>query len=409
MESLIDRFLRYVSIDTMSDHNSQTSPTTERQLVLARLLKQELEEIGMERVTLDENGYVMASLPGNADRDIPAIGFIAHIDTSPDMSGADVRARIVEYTGGPIILNEEKGIVLDPLFYPEILKYKGEELIVTDGTTLLGADDKAGVAEIITAMEYLIAHPEIEHGKIVVCFTPDEEVGKGTAHFDLEEFGADFAYTVDGGAVGQLQYETFNAAGATVKISGLNIHPGAAKGKMKNSMLIATEFIEMLPATEVPSATQDREGFFHLVKITGTVEETCLTYIIRDHDGERFEKRKNLVLAVASFLNVKYGEDTVSVTIEDSYRNMREKIEPVMFIVDRAARAMKNLGIEPIIEPIRGGTDGARLSFQGLPTPNIFTGGHNFHGRYEYIPISSMKKAVEVIVEICRLFALESF
>lgn len=404
MKRMIDRFMRYVSVETTSSHDSDSSPTTEGQLKLAALLRDELEGLGLEEVSLDGHGYVTATLGANTDARVPVIGFVAHMDTSPDASGKDVKARIVRYEGGEITLNPEKGIVLDPSTYPELLDYRGQELIVTDGTTLLGADDKAGIAEIVTALEYLMEHPQIKHGKIRVCFTPDEEVGKGTDHFDVEKFGADYAYTVDGGALGQLQYETFNAAGAKVKITGLNIHPGSAKDRMKNSMLIASEFISLLPAAETPAATQGREGFFHLTSMAGTVEETNLNYIIRDHSRERFENRKRLMQDAAAFLNAKYGEGTVSVTVKDSYRNMREMIEPVMFIVDIAARAMRNVGIEPVIEPVRGGTDGARLSFMGLPTPNIFTGGMNYHGRFEYVPIESMVKAVEVIVEICKLF-----
>lgn len=405
MEKVIDRFMRYVSIETTSNHESNTSPTSECQFDLARVLKAELESIGLTDVSLDEYGYVMGTLPSNVSHEVPVIGFIAHMDTSPDMSGKDVKAKILSYRGGEIILNEDEKLKLDPAVYPELNDYLGEELVVTDGTTLLGADDKAGIAEIMTAVEYLANHSQIKHGTIKVCFTPDEEVGKGTAHFDVEKFGADFAYTVDGGKLGQLQYETFNAANAEIKIKGVNIHPGTAKNKLKNSMLIASEFVAMLPASDVPSATEDREGFFHLTSIVGSVEETRLTYIIRDHSREKFEQRKKLVEDGGAYLNSKYGEGTVVTRTKDSYYNMREMIEPVMFIVEKVALAMRNLGIEPVIEPVRGGTDGARLSFEGLPTPNIFTGGHNFHGRYEYIPVNSMKKAVEVIVEVSRLFA----
>ncbi len=407
VERLIARFLKYVSVETTSSFESKTFPSTNTQMGLARILKEEMESIGLKEVVLDDYGYVMGTLPSNIESDIPVIGFIAHMDTSPDMSGKDIKPSIIDYQGGKIPINEEKNIYIDPDLYPEIYNYVGERLIVTDGTTLLGADDKAGVAEIITAMEYLISNPQIKHGKIRIAFTPDEEIGKGTEHFSIEKFGADYAYTVDGGALGELQYETFNAASAEVVVKGLNIHPGSAKGRMKNSLLIACEFNGMLPSNEVPAVTEEREGFFHLGSIKGSVEETVLKYIIRDHSKEKFEKKKRLIAEISAFLNSKYGEDTVAFNMKDSYYNMKEKIEEEMIVVEIAKKAMESLSIEPRIEPVRGGTDGAHLSFMGLPTPNIFTGGHNFHGRYEYIPISSMDKAVTVIVKIAELFSRE--
>ncbi|RLL84330.1 MULTISPECIES: peptidase T [Mesotoga] len=408
MEKLIERFLRYISIETTSSFESKTFPSTTGQLVLARTLKEDMESMGLSEVTIDDFGYVMGTLPSNLERKLPVIGFISHMDTSPEMSGKDVRPSIVKYQGGKLLLNKKDNLYIDPQLYPEIERYVGEDLIVTDGTTLLGADDKAGIAEILTAMEFIISNPRIKHGKIRVAFTPDEEIGRGTKHFSIEEFGADYAYTVDGGGIGELQYETFNAANTEVVIKGLNIHPGSAKDRMKNSMLIACEFNAMLPSNEIPATTCGREGFFHLISVQGSVEETILKYIIRDHSREKFSRKKMMISEVAALLNFKYGEDTVTFCTEDSYYNMKEKIEEVYFVVETAKRAMESLSIEPKIEPVRGGTDGARLSFMGLPTPNLFTGGHNFHGRFEYIPIRSMEKSVQVITKIVELFSEEA-
>lgn len=405
MTDLVKRFLKYVSFETMSSEISEDCPSTNGQILLGNELKKELEALGLFEVSLDENGYVMASLPSNIEKKVPVLGLIAHMDTSPDMSGKDVKAKIVEdYDGTDILLNEEKNIFLKVSDYPELENYKGEDIIVTDGTTLLGADDKAGIAEIMSAVEYFINHPELPHGEIKIAFTPDEEIGKGADNFDVKKFGADYAYTVDGGQIGELEYETFNAASGKVTVHGLNIHPGSAKGKMKNSILIANEFVSMLPAAETPGNTENREGFFHLDTFSGSIEETRLTYILRDHDMKKFIDRKDLFTKTAEYLNMKYGENSVEVELKDSYYNMREKIEPVMFIVDIAGAAMKKAGIEPIIKPVRGGTDGSRLSYMGLPTPNIFTGGHNYHGRFEYIPIGSMVKAVEVITNIVEAY-----
>ena len=403
---LIERFLGYVTTDTESDPNSDTTPSSEKQWDLARALFKELQDIGMTEVTIDDKAYVMATLESNVDKDLPTIGFVSHFDTSPDFTAANVKPQIHEnYDGGDIVLNAEKEIVLSPSYFEDLLLYKGQTLITTDGTTLLGADDKAGIAEIVSAMEYLIKNPEIPHGRIRVCFTPDEEIGRGAHHFDVEKFGADWAYTMDGSQVGELEYENFNAAGAVVTIKGKIVHPGYAKGKMINSMYIATEFINGLPRNETPETTEGREGFFHLYDLTGGVDQTKLQYIIRDHDREKFERRKATIKEVASLLNNKYGEDTVRVELKDQYFNMREKIEPVMHIVELAEEAMHQAGITPIIKPIRGGTDGSQLSFMGLPCPNIFAGGHNFHGRYEYVPVESMQKAIEVIVNIARTLA----
>lgn len=402
---LIERFLKYVAFDTQSDELTNMTPSTPGQMIFAEYLKTELEQLGLKDITLDANGYLMATLPANTDKELPTIGFIAHLDTSPDMSGKNVKPRIVEkYDGQPIVLNAEKNVVLDPQEFPELLNYLGEDLIVTDGNTLLGADDKAGVAEIISAMEYLLQHPEIEHGKIRVGFNPDEEIGLGAHKFDVEQFGCDFAYTMDGGAVGELEYENFNAASAKVTIRGRNVHPGYAKHKMINSMRAATQFIVMLPRWETPEHTEGYEGFYHLVGIQGTVEETVLTYIIRDHDRARFESRKREIEHLVNKTNSEYPGST-SVEIKDQYYNMREKIEPVMHVIEIAEQAMRDAGIEPKVQPIRGGTDGAQLSFKGLPCPNIFAGGENFHGRYEYVPISSMEKAKDVVVNICKIVA----
>ena len=403
---LIDRFVGYVTTDTESDASSPTTPSTEKQWDLANKLYEELKAIGMTEVTIDDKAYVMATLESNVQYQVPTIGFVSHFDTSPDFTGANVKPQIHEnYDGGDIVLNEEKQIVLSPSYFEDLLLYKGQTLITTDGTTLLGADDKAGITEIVSAMEYLINNPEIPHGRIRVCFTPDEEIGRGAHHFDVEKFGADWAYTMDGSQIGELEYENFNAAGAVVTIKGKIVHPGYAKGKMINSMYIATEFINALPANETPETTEGREGFYHLYDQQGSVDETKLQYIIRDHDREKFEARKATFQDIARLLNEKHGAGTVTVTLKDQYYNMREKIEPVMHIVTLAEQAMQEAGITPIIKPIRGGTDGSQLSFMGLPCPNIFAGGHNFHGRYEYVPVESMEKAIEVIVNIARRLA----
>ena len=401
MNQIKDRFLRYVRIDTQSDPESESTPSTEKQWELARLLVKELEEMGMEEVTIDENAYVMATLPSNVDHPVPTIGFVSHFDTSPDYSAENVSPQVHEnYQGQDIVLSKEENIVLSPSYFDDLLLYKGDTLITTDGSTLLGADDKAGIAEIMTAMEHLIKNPTIKHGRIRVGFTPDEEIGRGAHKFDVKKFGADWAYTMDGSRVGELEYENFNAAAASVTINGKIVHPGYAKGKMINSMLIASEFIRSLPEKEIPQETEGYEGFYHLQQMKGEVEKTKLDYIIRDHDMDLFKKRKEKVLAVAESLNDKYGDDTVRVELKDQYYNMREKVEPVLHIVKIAEEAMKELGIEPIVKPIRGGTDGSQLSYMGLPCPNIFAGGHNFHGRYEYVPLESMIKAAEVIVKI---------
>ena len=398
--NITERFLKYVSFCTTSDEETNMTPSTPGQMEFAKYLASELKEIGMQEVTLDENGYVMATLPANVEGK-PTIGFIAHMDTAPDASGKNVKARIVEnYDGQDIVLNAEKNIVFEVAKYPEILDYKGQDIILTDGTTLLGADDKAGLAEIVTACEYLIQHPEIQHGKIRVGFTPDEEIGQGADHFDVEKFGCDFAYTMDGGAVGELEYENFNAAGCKVKVHGVNVHPGYGYHKMINSMRIANHFATMLPRWETPEHTQGYEGFYHLIAMNGSVEETTLQYIIRDHDRARFESRKREIEHLARKINQEYGEGTVEVEIRDQYYNMREKVEPVMHIVTLVEDAMKEVGVTPKVQPIRGGTDGARLSFEGLPCPNIFAGGVNFHSRFEYLPIPSMQKAMEVILQI---------
>ena len=403
-QHIIDRFIGYVKIDTESDPNSETTPSTEKQWDLANKLAEELKEIGLQDVTIDENAYIMATLPSNVDHDTPVIGFISHFDTTPDFTGANVNPQIIEdYDGNDIILNKDENIVLSPLYFEDLKQYKGQTIITTDGTTLLGADDKAGITEIVSAMEYLIQHPEIKHGKIRVGFTPDEEIGRGAHKFDVKKFGADWAYTMDGSQIGELEYENFNAAGAVITVKGKSVHPGYAKGKMVNSILIAQEFIDLLPKTEVPEQTEDREGFFHLHTIKGNVEETILQYIIRDHDKGRFEKRKQFLKDIASRLNKEYNKEAIEVEITDQYFNMKEKVEPVMHIVDIAEKAMKAVGVKPIIKPIRGGTDGSQLSYMGLPCPNIFAGGHNFHGRYEYVPVESMLKAVEVIVKIAEI------
>ncbi len=403
--TVTERFLGYVAFDTQSDELTNMTPSTPGQMIFAEHLKKELEDMGLEDITLDSNGYLMATLPANCDKDVPVIGFIAHLDTSPDMSGKHVKPRIVnKYDGEDILLNSAENIVLSPKEFPELLNYVGQDLIVTDGTTLLGADDKAGIAEIITAVAYLQAHPEIKHGKIRIAFNPDEEIGQGAHKFDVERFGAEFAYTMDGGAVGELEYENFNAASAKVTIKGRNVHPGSAKHKMINSMRVATQFIVMLPRWETPEHTEGYEGFYHLVGIEGTVEKTVLTYIIRDHDRARFESRKKEIEHLVRKTNMEFP-GCASVEIRDQYYNMREKIEPVMHVVRLAEKAMEEAGVTPKVQPIRGGTDGAQLSFKGLPCPNIFAGGENFHGRYEFVAIPSMEKATDVIVNICRLAA----
>jgi len=405
---IIDRFISYVTVDTESDPTSNTTPSTAKQWDLANALVEELKHIGLKDVTIDENAYIMATLPSNVPHQVPTIGFISHFDTTPDFTGKDVKPQIIEnYDGKDITLNQEQNIILSPSYFEDLLLYKGQTLITTDGTTLLGADDKAGITEIVSAMEYLVQHPEIKHGKIRVGFTPDEEIGRGAHKFDVQKFDADWAYTMDGSQVGELEYENFNAAGAVVSIKGKIVHPGYAKGKMVNSMYIATDYINSLPRLETPEHTQDRQGFFHLYSVKGEVDTTELQYIIRDHDKEHFEARKEMMLKLADELNSQLGEPVVSVEIKDQYFNMREKIEPVMHIVAIAEKAMEQAGIKPLIKPIRGGTDGSQLSFKGLPCPNIFAGGHNFHGRFEYVPVESIQKAVEVIVNIAQLVGAE--
>lgn len=401
--NLVDRFLQYVKFDTQSDELTNLTPSTPGQMIFARHLKDELQSLGLEDISLDENGYLMATLPGNiTDRKVSTVGFIAHLDTSPDMSGRHVSPRIVEnYDGKDIELNQATGITLSPADFPELLNYVGQDLIVTDGNTLLGADDKAGVAEIISAVDYLIQHPEIKHGPVRIAFNPDEEIGRGAHKFDVARFGADFAYTMDGGEIGELEYENFNAAVARVTFKGRNVHPGYAKHKMVNSMRIANQFVIMLPRWETPEHTEGYEGFYHLVGMEGSVENTVLTYIIRDHDRDRFERRKKELEHLTRKINNEFP-GCCSIEINDQYYNMREKIEPVMYIIDIAREAMLAVGVTPKVQPIRGGTDGAQLSFKGLPCPNIFAGGLNFHGRYEFVPIPSMEKAMQVVVEIAK-------
>lgn len=402
--NVVDRFLQYVKFDTQSDELTNMTPSTPGQMIFAQYLEKELRSMGLDDISLDENGYLMATLPSNiTDRQVPTVGFIAHLDTSPDMSGRHVSPRIVEnYDGMDIILNDTLNIVLSPVEFPELLHYRGQSLIVTDGTTLLGADDKAGIAEIISAVDYLQHHPEIKHGKIRIAFNPDEEIGQGAHKFDVGRFGADWAYTMDGGEIGELEYENFNAAVAKVTFKGRNVHPGYAKHKMINSMRIANQFVIMLPRWETPEHTEDYEGFYHLVGMDGSVEQTTLTYIIRDHDRDRFERRKKELEHLARKINHEYP-GCCTIDIKDQYYNMREKIEPLMYIIDIAEDAMRRADVTPKVVPIRGGTDGAQLSFKGLPCPNIFAGGLNFHGRYEFVPIRSMEKATEVIVEIVRI------
>ena len=400
--NVTDRFLKYVKFDTKSDENTGVTPSTPGQMVFAKYLKEELEALGLTEITLDDNAYLMATLPANTDEDIPTIGFIAHLDTSPDMSGENVNPQMVDYKGGDITLNADKGIVLSPTQFPELNDYVGETLITTDGTTLLGADDKAGIAEIVTAIEYLKNHPEIKHGKIRIAFNPDEEIGQGAHKFDVELFGADWAYTMDGGAVGELEFENFNAAVARITFQGRNVHPGYAKSKMINSIRVANQFASMLPRWETPEHTEGYEGFYHVVGIEGSVEETTLTYIIRDHERARFESRKKELEHLTRKINAEFP-GVATLDMKDQYYNMREKIEPVMHVIDIAKQAIENAGVTPKVQPIRGGTDGAQLSFKGLPCPNIFAGGLNFHGRFEFVPVSSMEKATQVVVEICKL------
>jgi len=405
MQQLIDRFLSYVKIDTQSDPNSDTTPSTEKQWNLATELSYELERIGLIDVSIDDNAYIMATLPSNIEKEVPVIGFISHFDTTPDFSGTDVKPQIIEnYDGGDIVLNADKNIILSPAYFEDLLQYKGQTLITTDGTTLLGADDKAGIAEIMTAMAYLVQHPEIKHGVIKVAFTPDEEIGRGAHKFDVEKFGAEWAYTVDGSQIGELEYENFNAASAKVIIEGKSVHPGYAKGKMINAISIANEFMGILPPEETPQNTSGKEGFFHIHHMKGEIEHAEFELIIRDHDKVHFEKRKDLIRKITEKLNEDHG-NCIQLELKDQYFNMREKVAPVYHVVEIAKEAMEKLGITPIIKPIRGGTDGSQLSYMGLPCPNIFAGGHNFHGKYEYVPVESMQKAVEVIIKICELTA----
>ena len=404
--ALVERFLRYVRFDTQSSEETRITPSTPGQMVFAKYLKSELESLGLEEITLDEHGYLFATLPANTDKEIPTIGFIAHMDTSPDMSGKDVTPRIVEnYNGSEIVLDAEERVVLSPAQFPELLDHKGEDLIVTNGKTLLGADDKAGIAEIVSAMAYLKEHPEIKHGKIRIGFNPDEEIGEGAHKFDVEKFGCEWAYTMDGGEVGELEFENFNAAAAKIIFKGRNVHPGYARHKMINSIRIANQFISMLPRHETPEHTEGYEGFYHLIGIQGDVEQTTLSYIIRDHDRSRFESRKREMAHLVRKINAEFGEDIAVLELRDQYYNMREKIEPVMHIIDTAFAAMEAVGVKPNVKPIRGGTDGAQLSFKGLPCPNIFAGGLNFHGRYEFVPVQNMEKAMKVIVKIAELVA----
>lgn len=403
--NIVERFIKYAKIDTQSDENCTQTPSTQKQFNLAKEVEREMKEMGLTDVSLDNNCYLMATLPSNTDKKVPTIGFIAHFDTSPDMSGEKVNPRIVKnYDGKDIVLNEEQNIVTSTTDFPELLKFVGEDLIVTDGTTLLGADDKAGIAEIMTAMQYLIDHPEIKHGKIRIGFTPDEEIGRGADKFDVEKFGADWAYTMDGSEIGELEFENFNAAYAKISIQGRNVHPGYAKNKMINALHIANEMVQMLPTVERPEYTEKYEGFFHLIALNGSVEDATMTYIIRDHDRAIFENRKKVMEQAVSYLNTLY-DNRLTLEMGDQYYNMREKVEPVMHVVDYAYKAMEEVGVKPNVKPIRGGTDGARLSFMGLPCPNIFAGGMNFHGRHEFVPIKAMEKATEVIVKIAELVA----
>ncbi|MBN2214640.1 MAG: peptidase T [Bacteroidales bacterium] len=407
-EKLVERFIKYVKINTQSNENIENTPSTEGQLVLAEMLAEELKVIGLEDVLLDKNGYLMATLPANIEKEVPVIGFIAHLDTSPDLSGENVNPQIIEkFSGKNIVLHQKRNIVLSPVDFPSLNNYVGQPLIATDGQTLLGADNKAGIAEIVTAMEYLVKNPKISHGPVRIAFTPDEETGRGADKFDIERFNAGFAYTIDGGGLGEIEYENFNAAKARITIQGLDVHPGSAKNKMKNSMLIAMELNSMLPGHQTPEHTENYEGFYHLTEFKGTVENTSVNYIIRDHDKDEFNRKKDLLIKIVDHLNLKYGPRTVKIIMVDQYYNMREKIMSSFHVVELALEAMKELGIKSKVIPIRGGTDGARLSFMGLPCPNLFTGGHNFHSRYEYIPVHSMEKAVMTIVKIAELNALK--
>lgn len=405
MEKILDRFLRYVAIDTQSDENSESQPSAAKELDLLKLLCKELNDMGVE-ATLDEYGYVMGSIPSNIDKKVPAIGFIAHVDTSPDASGKDVKPQIIkDYDGGDIALKGVPGLFLRPSEFPELLSHKGQTIITTDGTTLLGADDKAGVAEIMNAVQYIMEHPEFKHGDIKIGFTPDEEIGRGVVKFDVKRFGADYAYTMDGGEIGELEFENFNAASAKLHIQGRNVHPGYAKDKMKNAILIGMEFNDLLPIGQRPEITEGYDGFFHIISFKGSVEEADFSYIIRDHDRKKFEEKKELIGQCVNFINVKYGEDTATLEVKDQYYNMREQVEPYYFIVEKAVKAMEMAGIKPKIQPIRGGTDGANLSFKGLPCPNIFAGGLNFHGKMEFAPLENIEKASEVVLNIVKLFA----
>ena len=405
MEKILDRFLRYVAIDTQSDENSESQPSAAKELDLLKLLCKELNDMGVE-ATLDEYGYVMGSIPSNIDKKVPAIGFIAHVDTSPDASGKDVKPQIIkDYDGGDIELKGVPGLFMKPSEFPELLAHKGETIITTDGTTLLGADDKAGVAEIMDAVQYIVEHPEFKHGEIKIGFTPDEEIGRGVVKFDVKRFGADYAYTMDGGEIGELEFENFNAASAKIHIQGRNVHPGYAKDKMKNAILIGMEFNDLLPIGQRPELTEGYDGFFHIISFKGSVEEADFGYIIRDHDRKKLEEKKELIAQCAHFINVKYGEGTATLDVKDQYYNMREQVEPYYFIVEKAVKAMEMAGIKPKIQPIRGGTDGANLSFKGLPCPNIFAGGMNFHGKMEFAPLENIEKASEVVLNIIKLFA----
>lgn len=404
--ALLERFLKYVSIHTTSDENTGLVPSTPQQMEFAKILAEELKDMGMQDVSLDNKGYLMATLPSNIDKDVPTVGFISHLDTSPDMSGKNVKPRIVEnYDGNDIILNEKENIVLSPKQFPELTMYRGQSLVVTNGLTLLGADDKAGIAEIMTAMDDFIKNPDVKHGKVRIAFNPDEEIGLGAHHFDVEKFGCQFAYTMDGGEIGELEYENFNAAGAKVTFYGTNVHPGYAKNKMVNSMKIATKFMATVPANESPEYTDGYEGFYHLTGIGGDVEKTTVSYIIRDHDRKKFEERKAHLQMLVDKINSEFGDNTATLEVKDQYYNMKEKVEPVKYIVDIASEAIRQAGVEPKVKPIRGGTDGAQLSFKGLPCPNIFAGGHNFHGKYEFVPIQSMEKATEVVKNIIKIVA----
>ena len=406
MEKILNRFLRYVSVNTQSDEESQSQPSAAREWDLLKMLRDELKALGVE-VSLDEYGYVMASIPSNLDHEVPAVGFIAHVDTSPDASGADIKPQIIEnYDGGPIDLKGVPGLQLKPEEFPEMRQYQGQTLITTDGTTLLGADDKAGIAEIMHAVQYMVEHPEFKHGPVRIGFTPDEEIGRGVVKFDVARFGARYAYTMDGGEIGELEFENFNAASAKIRIQGRNVHPGYAKGKMRNAILIGQEFNAMLPVMARPEHTEGYEGFFHLISFKGTVEEADFAYIIRDHDRARFEARKEMIVKVADYLNAHYGEGTVALELKDQYYNMREQVEPHYHIVEKAVKAMEMAGVKARIQPIRGGTDGANLSFKGLPCPNIFAGGHNFHGKMEFVPLESMEKAAQVVLNLITLYAV---